>query len=89
MTTPPVLDWCATLDGVRGEINSPALTIRFVMADLYVAARYRPRGTLTREEGIEILKGYERVMHPVKPLVRDDGLAGVLRPGHLPLAMDG
>lgn len=73
---PAVLDWCATLDWVRGKINAPALTIRFVMADLYAAAEDRRRGAVTKEEGIEILKGYERVMQPVKPLVRDDGLAG-------------
>ncbi|KAK4151394.1 hypothetical protein C8A00DRAFT_45399 [Chaetomidium leptoderma] len=70
-----VLDWCATVDWIRGKINAPALTIRFVMIDIYPLPGCSFRQALTEDEGIEILKGYERVMHPVKPLVRDDGLA--------------
>jgi hypothetical protein len=60
--------------------EKPELTIRFVMADFYfqdiLMRELCRRRDLTEDQGTEILKGYETVMHPVKPLVRDDGLAG-------------
>ena len=73
---PAVLDWCATLDWVRDKIKAPALAIRFVMAEVYSQAVGPRHEALTKEAGREILNGYMRVIHPVKPLVRDDGLAG-------------
>jgi hypothetical protein len=73
---PAVQDWCGILDWVRGIINAPALVIRFVMAELHFQAVGDARQGLTEEQGYEILFGYMRVMHPVKPLVREDGLAG-------------
>ncbi|KAK4233524.1 hypothetical protein C8A03DRAFT_19417 [Achaetomium macrosporum] len=86
----PVLDWRATLDWLRGKVNAPALIIRLVMADFHFDG-YNPvrhRKVLTENQGTGILKGYARVvepqrvhgstrvMHPLKPLVREDGLAG-------------
>ncbi len=73
---PAVRDWCATLAWIRPKINAPALTIRFVMAEIYFKAVDRHRKALSKEQGYEILYGYMRLLHPVKPLVRDDGLAG-------------
>ncbi|KAK3934499.1 hypothetical protein QBC46DRAFT_462585 [Diplogelasinospora grovesii] len=72
-----VLDWRATVDWIRGKINPPALTIRLVMADFVVAlGPIIGRDVLTENQGTEILKGCTRIIHPLKHLVRDDGLAG-------------
>ncbi|KAL2024325.1 hypothetical protein VTK56DRAFT_8807 [Thermocarpiscus australiensis] len=71
----PVLDWRATVDWLRAKINAPALTIRLVMADFI--GPVKGRKVLTEKQGAEILKGYARVMGPLRHLVRkDDGLAG-------------
>ena len=72
---PAVLEWVATVDWIRGQINAPALTIRVVMADFW-AGPIIGRTVMTEALADEIIKGYSRITGPLKPLVRDDGLAG-------------
>jgi hypothetical protein len=70
-----VPDWQSTVDWVRDKINAPALTIRVVMADFREVSP--SRATLTVPQGNRILHGYERILRPLRCLVRDDALRGV------------
>lgn len=70
----PVIDWRATVDWIRGHINAPALSIRVVMADF--GSQVKGRQVLTKDQGTSILRGYTRIIHPLRPLARDDALGG-------------
>ena len=73
---PAILDWIATLNRIRGQINAPALTLRVVMADFW-AGPIIGRMSMTRALAEEIIRGYSRITGPLRPLARDDaGLAG-------------
>jgi hypothetical protein len=74
------LDWRDTLHCVRGRVNAPALTVSVVMADFHSYPNDVHEG-LTKEQGIQIFKGYSVVLEFLRTLVRDDddydGLRGI------------
>jgi hypothetical protein len=74
---PAVLDWVATVDWIRGQINAPALTLAVVMADFW-AGPIIGRTAMTKALADDIIRGYSRITDPLRPLVRrdDGGLAG-------------
>ncbi|KAK4039670.1 hypothetical protein C8A01DRAFT_36374 [Parachaetomium inaequale] len=74
---PAILDWVATVDWVRGQVNAPALTLRLVMAD-FGAGPITGRKVMTQALAGDISRGYACIMHPLRPLVKGDGggLAG-------------
>ncbi|KAG7294642.1 hypothetical protein NEMBOFW57_004719 [Staphylotrichum longicolle] len=54
---PAILDWVATVDWVRGQVNAPALTLRLVMAD-FGAAPITGRKVMTEALAHDIVRGY-------------------------------
>jgi hypothetical protein len=72
-----VSDWCDTVDWIRDNINAPALTLGLVMADFHGDDVPNLRGDLTKDQGYEIIKGYSSILHCLRPLARDGGLAGI------------
>ncbi|KAK4233131.1 hypothetical protein C8A03DRAFT_48229 [Achaetomium macrosporum] len=73
---PAVRDWVATIDWLRGHINTPALTLRVVMADFW-AGPLIGRRRMTKALADDIIRGYRCIINPLRPLVRGDGgLAG-------------
>ncbi|EAQ82950.1 predicted protein [Chaetomium globosum CBS 148.51] len=75
---PALLDWDATVEWLKDELNLPALTLRLV-----VTGHDDPdRGShtayyYTREQGKEVLATYNRILHPLRLLgaAPDGGLA--------------
>ncbi|KAK4121290.1 hypothetical protein N657DRAFT_648116 [Parathielavia appendiculata] len=67
---PAILDWAATVDWARGQVNAPALTIRLVMADFGAGAPIIGRRAMTKVLADDTLRGYAYIMQPLKPLVR-------------------
>jgi hypothetical protein len=72
-----ISDWCDTVDWIRDKINAPALTLGLVMVDFHGDDAPNLRGDLTKEEGHEIGKGYSSILHCLRPLAREGGLAGI------------
>jgi hypothetical protein len=72
---PAILDWRDTVKWLRGKVNAPALTIRVVFADF--GYQGENRRNLSRDQGMEIVKGYKHVLHTLRHLVKDDGLAAL------------
>jgi hypothetical protein len=70
-----ILDWRDTVDWIRGKVNAPALTISVVMVDFHGVSDIRK--DLTKDEGTQIIKGYSSILEFLRPLARDDGLAGI------------
>jgi hypothetical protein len=70
-----ILDWRDTVDWIRGKVNAPALTISLAMVDFRGASHGRK--DLTRDQGTQIIKGYSTILESLRPLVREDGLAGI------------
>lgn len=66
-------DWKETIDRVKGDLNLPALTVRLVMAksDYFSLLRH-----VSKEQGEEILAGYNRILEPLVQLGGEGGLAG-------------
>jgi hypothetical protein len=69
-----VWDWFAMVRWLRGRINAPALTIRLVMADFHMEPSVG-RNVMTKPLAKQILDGNKFIMHPLRALVREDGLA--------------
>ena len=70
-----IQDWSDTVDWIRGKVDAAALTISVVMADFH----YVPddvHAELTKDQGLQIIKGYSNVLYFLGPLARDDGLGG-------------
>ncbi|AEO55674.1 hypothetical protein MYCTH_2116379 [Thermothelomyces thermophilus ATCC 42464] len=73
---PAIVDWRDTVNWLRGKIDAPALTMRVVFADfLYNPAARRDR--TTKDEGLQIVRGYMHITQALKPLVKHDGLASL------------
>lgn len=72
---PAMVDWRATVVWMRGKIDAPALTIRIVFADFL--GEVVGRRELSQDQGMWIVRGYQRIIYPFRVLVRDDGLAGL------------
>ncbi|KAK3292965.1 uncharacterized protein B0H64DRAFT_425758 [Chaetomium fimeti] len=68
-------DWLATVRWIQSRVNAPALTIRLIMADYYMRPPAHRRGT-TKTQATDILNGNKFIMHPLRALVMEDGLAG-------------
>ena len=73
---PAVVDWRATVNWMRGEINALALTIRIVFTD-FLHGQVVGRRWLSKDQGMYIVKGYKRIIYPFRHLVKDDGLAAL------------
>jgi hypothetical protein len=73
---PAILDWSATVDWLRGQVNAPALTLRLVMADFW-AEPMTGREVMTRALVDDIMRGYACIVNPLRPLVRGDGGDGL------------
>ena len=69
---PAMADWRATVDWMRREINAPALTIRVVFPDFLYGLSVGRRD-ISHDQGMWILKGYKRIIHPLHRLVTDGG----------------
>jgi hypothetical protein len=73
---PAGLDWAATVNWLREQIEVPALTLRVVMADFYTGP-IKGRVAMTQALMNDICKGYRCIIGPLRPLVRaTGGLAG-------------
>ncbi|KAK4139903.1 uncharacterized protein C8A04DRAFT_15451 [Dichotomopilus funicola] len=73
---PAQVNWRDTVDWLRGKIDAPALTIRVAFADFL----YNPAGAragTTKDEGVQIVRGYMHIIRPLEPLLKHDGLAAL------------
>lgn len=68
------MDWRDTVNWLRGKIDAPALTMRVVFADFLYNPAAR-RGGTTKDEGMQIVRGYMHITQALKLLVKHDGLA--------------
>ncbi len=73
---PAIVDWRDTVNWLRGKIDAPALTMRVVFADFLYNPAAR-RGGTTKDEGMQIVRGYMHITQALKPLVKHDGLASL------------
>ncbi|KAK4033380.1 hypothetical protein C8A01DRAFT_50025 [Parachaetomium inaequale] len=72
---PAMQDWRATVDWLRDKTNSPGLTLRLTVADVPSDAPGPYRRTITVEEGETVMAAFMDLMHPLKRLAADRGLA--------------
>jgi hypothetical protein len=66
-----------TVDWIRDKINVPALTLSLIMADFHGNDVPNLREDLTKDQRHQIIKGYSSILHCLRPLARDGGLAGI------------
>jgi hypothetical protein len=71
---PTMEDWRTTVDWLRDKANSRGLTLRLMVADASdaPASYYR---TITAEEGERVMSAFMDLLHPLKRLAADQGLA--------------
>jgi hypothetical protein len=74
---PAMADWRATVHWLHNHITAPALAIRVAFPDfIYGISDVVGRLEVSKEHGMLIVDGYKRIVHPLRDLVKDDGLAG-------------
>jgi hypothetical protein len=63
-------DWLQTIEHVSGLLNLPMLTLRVYMADYILHGEHVAdfRKTLTKEQGMTIIKMYARTLGPLSKL---------------------
>ncbi len=70
---PAMMDWRATVFWIRSKANAPALTIRVVFPE----SLYGPssaRRELSQDQGVQIVEGYKRILHPLRSLAKHEDL---------------
>ena len=78
-----ISDWCDTVDWIRDKIDAPALTLSLVMPDFHEGHVPTLRKNLTKDQGHQIIKGYSSILHCLRPLAKDGGLANIyVQPAH-------